>query len=164
MCWIVLNIFYYIFWNILFQKIKQEKFWTISSLCVLNSFKYFLVYILGQMFQKVRQEHLSKFIKIFQLYQVFMHNFLSQNGKIFIKIFELYQGFVWKSVSLKIGSISFFFFSSSGMQKFYHFSGCNSIGINFSLIFFWVLYVFQIYYAKPKIWQFFINLLKISPD
>ena len=110
MCWIVLNIFYYIFWNILFQKIKQEKFWTISSLCVLNSFKYFLVYILGQMFQKVRQEHLSKFIKIFQLYQVFMHNFLSQNGKIFIKIFELYRGFVWKSVSLKIGSISFFFF------------------------------------------------------
>ena len=85
---------------------------------MLNSFKYFPLYILEQMFQKVRQENLSKFIKIFQLYQVFMHNFLSQNGKIFIKIFELYQGFVWKSVSLKIGSISFFFF--------FHLLACKS--------------------------------------
>ena len=91
---------------------------------MLNSFKYFLVYILGQMFQKVRQENLSKFIKIFQLYQVFMHNFLSQNGKIFIKIFELYQDFVWKSVSLKIGSISFFFFLF--FFFFFHLLACKS--------------------------------------
>ena len=136
MCWIVLNIFYYIFWNILFQKIKQEKFWTISSLCVLNSFKYFLVYILGQMFQKVRQENLSKFIKIFQLYQVFMHNFLSQNGKIFIKIFELYQGFVWKSVSLKIGSISFFFFHLLACKSSTIFQGATLLVLIFHLSFF----------------------------
>ena len=40
----------------------------------------------------------------FELYQVFMYNFLCQNGKMSIKIFELYQvlvyNFLWQNVSI----------------------------------------------------------------
>ena len=46
------------------QKIRQENFWTISSLYVLNSFKYFLIYILRQNVSKLDNK----------LYQFFMYN------------------------------------------------------------------------------------------
>ena len=55
------------------QKTRQEKFWFISSLSVLNCFKYFLIYMLGQNVSK----KLDK--KNFELYKVFKHNFLCQN-------------------------------------------------------------------------------------
>ena len=66
MCWIGLNI---LGQNV--SKIRQETFWTISNPYVLNCFKYFLIYILGQMSQKNQTR---------KLYQVFMYNFLCQNG------------------------------------------------------------------------------------
>ena len=33
--------------------------------------------------KKIRQEKLKKFIKVFELYQIFLHNFLCQNVQIF---------------------------------------------------------------------------------
>ena len=50
-----------------------------------------------------------------------------------------------KHYSVKISSVSFF--SSSAIQKFRHLLGCLAVDINSSLIFFYVLCVFQIYYA-----------------
>ena len=42
------------------------------------------------MFTKIQKENLSKFIKIFELYQIFIYNFLCQNGKIFTKAFGVF--------------------------------------------------------------------------
>lgn len=59
-------------------------FWTISSLYVLNCFKYILMYILKRFEPKIRLE---------KLYQVSLYNFLFQNAK----IFELYLVFMWQN-------------------------------------------------------------------
>ena len=74
---------------------------TTLSLYLLNCFKYFLIYILGQNVSKKQTR------KIFELYQAFVHNFLRKNDKMFITIFELYQA--WQNVSillLRIKSIT----------------------------------------------------------
>ena len=109
-----------IFFNILGQnisKLYQKNFEHTKSLCV----KLFWIYILGQMFQKIRQEKKSE---------------LCQSNLISPKIFELHQLLKWqkflnyikwrnvpilsnciqqKHCSVKIGSISFS--SSSDRQK-----------------------------------------------
>ena len=113
---------------------------------------------MGHLSQKTRQEKLSKLIKIFELYQVFMHNFLCQNDKIFLKIFELYQVFVWQNVSVKIGSISFF--SSSDMQKLHHLLGKHAIDIKSSLIFFKCLAFFKFTMPSQKSDKIFIHWQK----
>ena len=43
---------------------------------------------------------LKKSDKNFELYQIFIYNFLCQNDKIFIKIFELYQVFAAKCFNI----------------------------------------------------------------
>ena len=53
-----------------------------SSHYVLNYFKYFLIYILVANLSKESDR------KNFELYQVFMNNFLCQNDQIFIRIFR----------------------------------------------------------------------------
>ena len=104
----------YGYWHILSSKIRQEKFWTISSVYVLNCFKYFLMYILGQNVSKNQTRKILHYIKLFQivlniyfgikclkksdkislaLYQVSTYNFLCQNDKTFMKIFGLYLVF-----------------------------------------------------------------------
>ena len=54
-----------------FESRIHKDFYTTSSLCLLNLFKYFLIYILGK-----------NVSKSFELYQVFMHSFLCQNFSI----------------------------------------------------------------------------------
>ena len=88
---------------------------TISNLYVLNCFKYFQIYILGQM----SQENLKR-----KLYQVLTYD---SSMTYFILLMHL------KHYSVKANSISFF--SSSDMQRFHHFLGCHTIVIN-SLSFF----------------------------
>ena len=51
--------------------------------------------------------------------------------------------------SVKIDSLSFLSFD---MRNFHHLLGRHTIGINSSLIFFYVLCVFPIQYSKPKVW------------
>ena len=50
-----------------FESTIYKDFWTVSSLYVLNCFKYFLTYILKQNFTKIRQEKLLK-----ELDQIFL--------------------------------------------------------------------------------------------
>ena len=66
------------------QKNQTRKILTFSSLYVLSCFKYFLIYILRQNVSKIKTR------KIFELYEVFVYNFLCQDDKIFIKIFQIY--------------------------------------------------------------------------
>ena len=143
----------------------RKKVWTISSIYVKFCMSKWLdIHIEFELYQIFVCQNDKISIKIFELYQVFV----CQNGKIFIKIFELYQFIVWQNVSMllirilksifiKIGSISF---SISDMPKSHYLLGCHAIGINSSLIFFKVLCVFKIYYAKPKVWQYFYRLTK----
>ena len=70
---------------------------------------------------KTRQEN-------FELYQVFMHDFLQQN--VSVLPYCIHQ----KHYSVKIGSIPFF--SCSDMHKFHYILGCRAIDFNFLLIFF----------------------------
>ena len=81
-CWIVLNIFYYIFWNKMSQNQTRKILNYIKSLCAELFLIFSNVYILRQNIPKSNK-------KIFGLYQVFTHNFLCQNGRMFIKIFVL---------------------------------------------------------------------------
>ena len=97
------------------SKKPDKKNFELKSLCAKLFQLFSNINVLGHLSQKIRQEKLSKFIKISELYQVFMHNFLCQNDKIFINAFELYQVFMWQNVSVKIGSISFFSSSVNAM-------------------------------------------------
>ena len=47
-----------------------ETFWPISSLCVLNCFKYCQIYISRQMSEKTRQEKLSKELYCFKYLKI----------------------------------------------------------------------------------------------
>ena len=47
-----------------------ETFWSISSLCVLNCFKYCQIYISRQMSEKTRQEKLSKELYCFKYLKI----------------------------------------------------------------------------------------------
>ena len=58
----------------------------------LNWVRYFLIYILGENVSKNQTRKVLKYIKSPCI-------FLGQNNTIFIKIFELYQVFVWENVS-----------------------------------------------------------------
>ena len=84
------------------------------------------------------KEKLAKFIKIFELHQLFIHSLLSQivsippshilptcTKTIFIPSVNFYH---FPTLSVKIGSIPLF--SSSGKHQTYHFVGCHNIAIN----------------------------------
>ena len=144
-------IFSDIFWDKSLKKLDKKIFWTVSSLCVLNFLKYFLIYILEQNVSK----KLGK--KDFELYQVFMCRIVLN---IFLHIFwtkllkKLDRKNVWTISSLHVyffwekwqdvqkifWAISSLyvtsFFSSSDMKKPHHLLECHAIGINSSLIFF----------------------------
>ena len=89
--------------------------------------------ILGQKNHKIKKNKKSaKFIKIFELYQVFIHTFLSQNvpipqnhtiptrnKSIFTPSTNFYH---FPNLSVKIVSICFF--PSSGKHQSHHFPGC----------------------------------------
>ena len=94
-------------------------FWAISSLYMLNWFRYFLIYILRQNVSKSDK-------KGFELYQVFTHNFLCQDDKIFINIFELYLVFLWQNVTVLANCILL-------MHQMYH--SVKMVSISFFLIF-----------------------------
>ena len=105
--------------------------------------------------KKITQEKSTKFIKIFELYQIFIHNFLSQNVPInpnhipsphTKSIFYLFYQF--SSLSVKIGSISFL--SSSDMHQSHHLAGCHSADISFLLISF--LHVLRCVYSSYNAW------------
>ena len=107
---------------------------------MLKCFKYFLIYILRYFVSKSET-------KKFELYQVFTHSFLRQNGKIFITTYTtslcvpkcsntsvLYTTDALKALLRK--NRFYYFFLSFDMQKFYHLLRGHAIGINSSLIFF----------------------------
>ena len=87
--------------------------------------------------KKVTQGKSAKFIKIFEIYQVSIYSFLSQNVPIFPNhilltrtksIFNPSTNFycfptLCKFSSIKIGA--FPFFSSSGMHQSHHLVGCH---------------------------------------
>ena len=121
-----------------FQSKIHKMFYTISSLYVLNCFKYFLIYTLTHFVPKKWDK------ENFELYQVFRCKFLCQNDKIFIKIFGLYQVFVWQYISILLMDIKSitckknlcFFFLIFWHAKIHHFLKCHNIGIYSSLTFF----------------------------
>ena len=92
--------------------------------------------------KKLAQKKSVKFMKIVELYQVFMHNFLSQNvpiptndtiltsTKTTFYTFHTLSNFISK----KIGSIPFF--SSSGKDQPRHLVGCCATGISSCLYLF----------------------------
>ena len=78
-----------IMWDISTFWVQISKdFWTISSLYVLNCFKFFLRYYFGTNYLKILKKN------FFEPYQVFMCNFLFQNDKVLIKILEVHQFFM----------------------------------------------------------------------
>ena len=132
---------HFLHWSI-FRLGSISIFWSISSLCVLICFKYFLIYVLRLNVSQSNQKNS-------ELNQIFMHNFLCQNDKIFIKIFKLWQVFVYNFLfqnvptnfklctadalkALLSKNRFYFFFSSSDMQKFQHLLGCYATSINSS--------------------------------
>ena len=99
-------------------------FWTISSLYVLNYFKYFLVYILQQNVSKSNK-------KDFELYQVFMHIFLCQNKDFWtissacltkcLNTLKLYISDALKALLIKNWFYFFFLmFQDAGMLRYWH--------------------------------------------
>ena len=103
--------------SIRFYKISKKSgkqfFKTILSPYLQNCFKYFLIYILWHLSQKIREEKLTKFVKIFELYQVFMNNFLSKWKDIhkefwIISLCDRMFQYYWSA--LKVSSLSFFFY------------------------------------------------------
>ena len=126
----------FVIYRILAQKL-------ITSLSVLNCFKYFQIHILGQMSQKIREE------KKFELCQINVIFTKISNDKM-IRYSQRFQVAKCSNTSklytlkaLSIGSISFLL--SSDMQKFHHLLGCDAIGINSSFIFFFKFFPFLIF-------------------
>ena len=78
--------------------------------------------------KKITQEKSTKFIKIFELYQDFLHNFLSRYPQIIyywlaLKAFLPLPNFISKNWF-------YFFSSSSGKHQSHHLVGYHALGIN----------------------------------
>ena len=60
--------------------------------------------------KKIRQEKLTKFIKMFELYQVIMHNYLCQNVRIFLNYVLLIRKIntFWSGSIISVPIISMF--------------------------------------------------------
>ena len=88
-------------------------------------------------FKNITPEKFIKFIKIFELYQVFLYNFLYENVPI-LPYCTLLTG--TKNISLPFNTSQKkwlnFFFLIFWQHQFHHFAGCHATGINSSFIFF----------------------------
>ena len=93
--------------------------------------------------KQVTQEKLTKFINIFELYQIFIHDFLSQNVSITpnhilqtcIKFISTTSTNFYHFQKLSVKTDFTPFFSSSGMHQSHHLVGCQATDTNSLLIY-----------------------------
>ena len=88
---IYIYIYIYIYKTSIFWVQSSKRF--LNYINGLNYFKYFPICFGTKCLKNQRRN-------FFELYKVFIHNFLWQNGKLFMKVLELYQVFVWQNVSI----------------------------------------------------------------
>ena len=117
-------------------------FSTISSLCVINCFKYFFNIYFGQ--------NVSK----------------NQIGKTISSLHVVKYPFTLKLYTLKalLSKICSIFFSSSDMQKFQLLLGNHAIGISSSLIFFKCFTFFKFNMPRQKSENIFVDQQKRCSD
>ena len=131
-----------------YQHILSSKLKNIFKLykvyILLNRFKYFLIYILGQNVKKKKNKIKNETTKIgkraisnlyvLNSFKYFLIYILGPNVPILPYCILLMHE---KHCSKQFGSSSFFSYKSFfEIQKFHHLLGCHAIGINSSLIFF----------------------------
>ena len=82
--------------------------------------------------EKIMQEKLTKFPMIFELYQVFIGNFLPQiiYCRRVLKAFSLLPTILYYLPTLSVKISSFPLFSTSGKQQLHHLAGYQATGIN----------------------------------
>ena len=113
--------------------IRQEKCWTISSLCVLNCCKYFLIYFGTKCPKKIRRE---KFWPISSLHaKCSVSKWLDIHKELWTQNVSIFPNCILLMHTKSI-TMFYFFFQVFCHTKIPPFIGYHAIGIDSSLIFF----------------------------